>query len=153
VVAELQRSPIVSVHLVEERGIRDVDAALVGLARHRGASLITTDANLAKVAEAVGVSVPQLNRLAVAFRLQFGPGDELPVQLVKEGREHGQAVGYLDDGTMVVVESAREQVGTEVSVVVRNIIQTATGRMVFASLPGSDGEDGGDGRTAGGSVS
>lgn len=140
VVAELQRSPIVAVHLVEERGIRDVDAALVHLARDRGASLITTDANLAKVAEAVGVQVPQLNRLAVAFRLQFGPGDELPVQLIKEGREHGQAVGYLDDGTMVVVESAHPHIGTEVGVVVRNIIQTATGRMVFASLP----EPGGD---------
>lgn len=135
VVAELQRSPTVGVHLVEERGIRDVDAALVHLARDRGASLITTDANLAKVAEAVGVQVPQLNRLAVAFRLQFGPGDQLPVQLVKEGREHGQAVGYLDDGTMVVVEAASDRIGTEVAAVVRNIIQTATGRMVFASLP------------------
>jgi uncharacterized protein YacL len=136
VVSELQRSPTVHVHLVEEAGVNDVDAALVRLARDRGASLITTDHNLAKVAEALSVPVPRLNDLAVAFQLPVGPGDELTVELVKEGREHGQAVGYLDDGTMVVVERARERIGTAVPVVARNVIQTTTGRMVFASLQG-----------------
>lgn len=135
VVAELQRAPTVDVTLVEEAGVHDVDAALVRLARERGAALITTDANLAKVAEALSVPVPQLNALASAFRLQVGPGDELAVQLVKDGREHGQAVGYLDDGTMVVVENARERIGNdETPIVVRNVIQTTTGRMVFATL-------------------
>jgi len=136
VVTELQRAPTVDVHLVEEAMVHDVDAALVRLARERGASLVTTDHNLAKVAEALSVPVPRLNDLAAAFQLPVGPGDELTVELVKEGREHGQAVGYLDDGTMVVVERAKDQIGSAVPVVARNVIQTATGRMVFASLQG-----------------
>jgi uncharacterized protein YacL len=136
-VTELQHAPSVQVHLIEEEGVRDVDAALVRLARDRGAALITADHNLAKVAEALSVPVPHLNELAAAFRLPVGPGDELTVELVKEGREHGQAVGYLEDGTMVVVEQARDQIGSEVPVVARNVIQTTTGRMVFASLSGS----------------
>lgn len=138
-VTELQNAPTVEVHLVEEAGVGDVDAALVRLARDRGATLITTDHNLAKVAEALSVPVPRLNDLAVAFRLPVAPGDEITVDLVKDGREHGQAVGYLEDGTMVVVEAATDRIGSAVPVVVRNVIQTATGRMVFASLPGSEG--------------
>lgn len=134
VVAELQRAPTVNAHLVEEAGVHDVDAALLRLARERGASLITTDHNLAKVAEALSVPVPRLNDLAASFGVPLAPGEELTVQLVKDGREHGQAVGYLDDGTMVVVESAKERIGSEVPIVVRNVIQTTTGRMVFASL-------------------
>jgi len=137
-VAELQRAPNVQVHLVEEAGVRDVDAALVRLARERGAALLTTDHNLAKVAEALSVEVPRLNDLAVAFGQPVGPGDELTVELVKEGREHGQAVGYLEDGTMVVVEAARDRIGSEVPVVARNVIQTATGRMVFASISAAE---------------
>ena len=133
-VGELRRAPSVEVHLVEEDGIADVDATLVRLARDAGASLVTTDANLSKVAQAVGVSVPSLNDLAAAFRLPVGIGDELEVRLVKDGREAGQAVGYLDDGTMVVVESARERIGSEAPIVIRNVIATATGRMVFANL-------------------
>jgi uncharacterized protein YacL len=133
-VGALKRAPTVDLHLVEEDGVFDVDAALVRLARERGASLLTTDHNLAKVAEAVGVRVPRLNDLAAAFSTPVGVGDAFEVQLVKEGREAGQAVGYLDDGTMVVVEAARERVGAEVGVVVRNVIKTATGRMVFANL-------------------
>jgi uncharacterized protein YacL len=138
-VAELQRAPTIQVHLVEEAGVSDVDAALVRLARDRGASLITTDQNLAKVAGALSVPVPRMNDLAAAFRLPVTPGDEITVELVKDGREHGQAVGYLDDGTMVVVEAAKERIGSAVPVVVHNVIQTASGRMVFASLPGVEG--------------
>ena len=104
------------------------------MARERGASLVTTDHNLSKVAEAVGVPVPRLNDLAAAFRLPVGIGDEIDVHLVKPGRESGQAVGYLDDGTMVVVEAARERIGSDTPIVVRNVIKTATGRMVFANL-------------------
>jgi uncharacterized protein YacL len=133
-VAELQRSKAVQVHLVEEDGVFDVDAALVRLARDRGASLITVDHNLAKVAQALSVVVPNLNQLAAAFRTPVGIGDELTVELVKSGREYGQAVGFLDDGTMVVVESAGDRIGAQVPVQVRNVIQTATGRMVFATL-------------------
>jgi uncharacterized protein YacL len=133
-VAELNRAATVDVHLVEEDGISDVDGAILELARDRGASLLTTDANLAKVARAVGVSVPSLNDLAVAFRLPAGIGDVIALELVKKGREHGQAVGHLDDGTMVVVEDASDRIGETAEVVVRNVIKTATGRMIFANL-------------------
>jgi uncharacterized protein YacL len=134
VVVELKRAATVEVHLVDEDGGSDVDAVLVRLARERGASLVTTDHNLSKVAEAVGVPVPRLNDLAVAFRLPVGIGDEIEVRLVKPGREADQAVGYLEDGTMVVVESAGERIGSDTPIVVRNVIKTATGRMVFANL-------------------
>ena len=133
-VGELKEAATIEVHLVEDVGVTDVDAALVRLAKERGASLVTTDHNLSKVAQAVGVAVPSVNDLATAFRLPVGIGDEVGVQLIKEGRESGQAVGYLEDGTMVVVESATEEIGSEVSVVVRNVIKTTTGRMVFANL-------------------
>jgi uncharacterized protein YacL len=134
-VAELQQTATIQVHLIEDRGDGDVDAALVRLARDRSASLITTDHNLSKVAQALSVPVPQLNQLAVAFRLPVSVGDELTIDLVKEGREHGQAVGYLEDGTMVVVEAGKDRIGAQTEVLVRNVIQTTTGRMVFASFP------------------
>lgn len=133
-VGELKRAATIDVHLVEQDGVSDVDATLVRVARDLGASLVTTDHNLSKVAEAVGVPVPRLNDLAAAFRLPVGIGDEIDVRLVKQGRETGQAVGYLDDGTMVVVEAAGERIGTDASIVVRNVIKTTTGRMVFANL-------------------
>lgn len=135
VLVELQRAPTVQFQLVEEAGVMDVDAALVRLARESGASLITVDHNLAKVAEALRVPVAQVNALAAKFRAPYAAGDEVVVRLVKEGREHGQAVGYLDDGTMVVIEQAAERIGSEVEAKVRNVIQTTTGRMIFASLP------------------
>ena len=135
---ELQKSPNVQFQLVEEAGVMDVDAALVRLARERGASLITVDHNMAKVAEALRVPVAQINALASKFRVPYSAGDEISVRLVKEGREHAQAVGYLDDGTMVVVEQADDHIGSQVDVKVKNVILTTTGRMVFASLAGSD---------------
>jgi uncharacterized protein YacL len=136
VLAEIQRAPTVEVTLVEEPGAGDVDAALVRLARERSGVLITVDANLAKVAEAVRVPVRQINALAAAFRVPFAPGDQMTIHLVREGRDHGQAVGYLEDGTMVVVESAGGRIGNDVAVRVTNVIQTSTGRMVFAALAG-----------------
>jgi uncharacterized protein YacL len=126
VLVELQKAPTVQIQLVEEAGVMDVDAALVRLARERGGTLITVDANLAKVAE--------VNALASKVRVPYSAGDEISVRLVKEGREHGQGVGYLDDGTMVVVEKSDEHIGTQVEVRVTNVIQTTTGRMVFAAL-------------------
>src|SRR4249920_2405413 len=134
VLVELQKAPTVQFQLVEEAGVLDVDAALVRLARESGASLITVDHNLAKVAEAVRVPVAQINALASKFRVPYTAGDGIAVRLVKEGREHGQGVGYLDDGTMVVVERADQHIGTSVEIRVTNVIQTTTGRMVFAAL-------------------
>ena len=134
VLVELQKSPLVQIQLVEEAGVVDVDAALVRLARESGASLITVDHNLALVAEALRVPVAQVNALASRFRTPVSAGDETLVRLVREGRDHGQAVGYLDDGTMVVVEDATAAIGSQVRVRVRNVIQTTTGRMIFATL-------------------
>jgi uncharacterized protein YacL len=134
VLVQLQRAPTVQFQLVEEAGVLDVDAALVRLARESGASLVTVDHNLSRVAEALRVPVAQINALAARFRVPYSSGDDVMVQLVKEGREHGQAVGYLDDGTMVVIEEASARIGSEVEARVRNVIQTATGRMIFASL-------------------
>ena len=132
--AKLQKDPHADVALVEEAGIDDVDAALVRLARERGGRLVTADVNLAKVAEAVGVPVRSINALAAAFRIPLTPGEELELKLIKEGREHGQGIGYLEDGTMVVVEEAVTLIGNDVTVKVSNTLQTATGRMVFATL-------------------
>jgi uncharacterized protein YacL len=133
VLVELQKAPTVQFQLVEEAGVIDVDAALVRLARERGAQLVTVDHNMAKVAEALRVPVAQINALASRFRVPYTAGDELSVRVVKEGREHGQAVAYLDDGTMVVVERAAERIGSQVEVRVTNVIQTTTGRMIFAA--------------------
>jgi uncharacterized protein YacL len=133
---ELQKAPTVVFQLVEEAGVIDVDAALVRLARERGAQLITVDHNMAKVAEALRVPVAQINALASRFRVPYTAGDEISVRVVKEGREHGQAVAYLDDGTMVVVEQAAERIGSQVEVRVTNVIQTTTGRMIFAAPTG-----------------
>jgi uncharacterized protein YacL len=141
VLVELQKAPTVQFRLVEEAGVLDVDAALVRLARESGAALITVDHNLAMVAEALRVPVAQINALAATFRAPFQAGDGLAVRLVKEGREHGQAVGYLDDGTMVVVEQAADRVGDEVGATVRNVIKTASGRMIFANLTDEAAED------------
>lgn len=140
ILVELQKAPTVQFQLVEEQGVLDVDAALVRLARERGASLITVDHNLAKIAEALRVPVAQINTLASKFRVPYTAGDEITVRLVKEGREHAQGVGYLDDGTMVVVEKAQEHIGTSVEVKVTNVIQTTTGRMVFAALAESSAD-------------
>jgi uncharacterized protein YacL len=138
VLVQMQKMPTIQFQLVEEAGVLDVDAALVRLARERGATLVTVDHNLAKVAEALRVPVAQINALASRFRVPYSSGDEITVRLVKEGREHGQGVGYLDDGTMVVVERASDQIGSQVDATVRNVIQTATGRMVFAALEGAE---------------
>jgi uncharacterized protein YacL len=138
ILVELQKAPTVQFQLIEEAGVMDVDAALVRLARERGASLVTVDHNLAKVAEALRVPVAQINALASKFRVPYTAGDEITVRLVKEGREHAQAVGYLDDGTMVVVERADGHIGSQVEVKVKNVIQTTTGRMVFAALAGAE---------------
>jgi len=137
VLAEIQRDPTVEVLLVEEEAMGDVDAGLVRLARDRGGAVVTADANLVKVAQALSVPVRSINALAAAFRIPFLPGETLNVRLVREGRDHGQAVGHLEDGTMVVVEEAAAHIGSEVDVRVTNVLQTSTGRMVFASLAGS----------------
>jgi uncharacterized protein YacL len=112
----------------------DVDAGLVRLARDRGGAVVTADANLAKVARALSVPVRSINALAAGLRLPFAAGEHITLKLIREGRDHGQGVGYLEDGTMVVVEQGSPFLGTEVRARVTNVLQTTTGRMVFAAL-------------------
>jgi len=94
--------------------------------------ILTNDYNLNRVAELQGVSVLNINELANAVKAIYLPGEDLEVHVLQEGKEFGQGVGYLDDGTMVVVESGREQIGRTVSVTVTKVLQTAAGRMIFA---------------------
>jgi uncharacterized protein YacL len=134
VVRSLQRNPSVEVVLVDEEDVADVDSALVRLARERGAALVTGDTNLARVAAALDVPARSISQLADVLRTPFLPGEEVTVRLSREGRERGQGVGYLEDGTMVVVEEASDRVGSDVRVTVTNVLQTTSGRMVFARL-------------------
>ncbi|MBX9789613.1 MAG: TRAM domain-containing protein [Pirellulales bacterium] len=108
-----------------------VDLKLVLLAKHLNAKVITGDYNLNKVAQLHDVGVINLNDLANALKPIFLPGEALEVRVVKPGEEPGQGVGYLDDGTMVVIEAGRDQVGRTVRIIVTSVLQTSAGRMVF----------------------
>jgi uncharacterized protein YacL len=111
-----------------------VDAKLVRMARERGAKIVTNDYNLNRVAHVEGVSVLNVNELAGAVKPVVLPGEEMHVTIVRDGKEAHQGVGYLDDGTMVVVENARRLIGEETDVQVTSVLQTVAGRMIFAKL-------------------
>jgi len=113
---------------------RDVDDKLVMLAKRLRCPIITNDYNLNRVAELQGVRVLNINELANAVKALLLPGESLSVAIVQEGKEIGQGVGYLDDGTMVVVEDGKPYIGREAEVIVTKVLQTAAGRMLFARL-------------------
>jgi uncharacterized protein YacL len=113
---------------------REVDDKLVLLAKRLRCPIITTDYNLNRVAELQGVRVLNINELANAVKALFLPGESFLVKIVQEGKEIGQGVGYLDDGTMVVIENGKSFIGSEVEVLVTKVLQTAAGRMLFARL-------------------
>jgi uncharacterized protein YacL len=113
---------------------REVDDKLVLLAKRLHCPIVTTDYNLNRVAELQGVRVLNINELANAVKALFLPGESFLVKIVQEGKEVGQGVGYLDDGTMVVIENGRSFIGSEVEVLVTKVLQTAAGRMLFARL-------------------
>ena len=102
------------------------------MARKLGGRIITNDANLVKIAALRSVQAVNVNDVAVALRPTYVPGDPLTIRLVKPGEEPGQAVGFLDDGTMVIVEGSRDQIGRTVSVSVTSTLQRPAGRLVFA---------------------
>jgi uncharacterized protein YacL len=114
-----------------------VDLKLVSLAKHLQGMLVTNDYNLNKVARLHGVKVVNLNDLANAMKPIFLPGERIEVRVVKGGEEAGQGVGYLDDGTMVVIEGGREHVNEVVSISVTSVLQTSAGRMVFGRYESS----------------
>jgi len=112
--------------------IREVDAKLIQLSKFYGASIFTTDYNLNKVAQLQGVVVLNINDLANALKPVVLPGENMKIRVVKEGKDNKQAVGYLDDGTMVVVEDAKHLMGNVISIVVTTALQTSAGRIIFA---------------------
>ena len=112
--------------------IGEVDSKLVKLAKALRGKVVTNDFNLNKVCELQGVSVLNINDLANAVKPVVLPGEEIVVQVIKDGKEHGQGVAYLDDGTMIVVEGGRDFIGTTMEVLVTSVLQTSAGRMIFA---------------------
>lgn len=124
----------ITLHEEEFPETPEVDAKLVKLAKLLQAKILTVDFNLNRVATIQGIKVLNINELANALKPVVFPGEQMQVKLIKEGKEHNQAIGYLDDGTMVVVEEARRLIGQEVRVVVTSVLQTQAGRMIFTKL-------------------
>jgi len=133
---KMRKDPQIKIQIYENvKGLEDqteVDTKLVKLSQRLGAKIMTNDYNLNKVAELHGVLVLNINELANAVKPIVLPGEEMIVQVVKDGKEAGQGVGYLDDGTMIVVDGGRRFIGQTISVVVTSVLQTAAGRMIFA---------------------
>ena len=122
---------------IEEKNYEDaeeVDVKLLRLARDISGAVLTNDYNLNKVAGVTGVQVLNINELAGALRPVVLPGEEMTVHIVREGKEPGQGIAYLDDGTMVVVENGRRRLGETMEVVVTTVLQTSAGRMIFGRL-------------------
>jgi uncharacterized protein YacL len=136
VLSHLQKDTAVVVRIsdIDVEGVREVDDKLVILARQMRCPILTNDYNLNRIAELQGVTVLNVNELANAVKSVLLPGETLVVNIIQEGKEVGQGVGYLDDGTMVVVEDGRERLHTKTSVMVTKVLQTAAGRMIFARV-------------------
>ena len=134
----LQKDPEISFRItdLDVEGIRAVDEKLVVLAKQLHGQILTNDYNLNRVAELQGVRVLNINELANAVKAVFLPGESLEVNVIQEGKEIGQGVGYLDDGTMVVVEGGKAYIDAVISVMVTKVLQTAAGRMIFARPEG-----------------
>lgn len=124
----------ITIHEDDFPEISDVDAKIVKLAKLLDAKVLTLDFNLNRVAEIQGVAVLNINELANALKPVVYPGEAMEIKLLKEGKEHNQAVGYLDDGTMIVVEDGRRFIGQTVRAEVTSVLQTQAGRMIFAKL-------------------
>jgi uncharacterized protein YacL len=134
VLSKLQEDLTVPIQIsdIDVEGTREVDDKLVILARQLKAPVLTNDYNLNRVAELQGVPVLNVNELANAVKAVLLPGESLEVDIIQEGKEVGQGVGYLDDGTMVVIEDGAEYLNQEIFVIVTKVLQTAAGRMIFA---------------------
>ena len=132
----MQKGDTVEVKVVDDDypDIKEVDAKLIALAREMNAKVVTNDFNLNKVAQLQGVLVLNINQLANALKPMVLPGEVLHLQIMREGKEQGQGVAYLDDGTMVVVENASRHLGQKVEASVTSILQTTAGRMIFSTL-------------------
>ena len=116
--------------------INEVDSKLLKLTQKLDGKVLTNDYNLNKVAEVQGVTVLNINELSNAIKPVVLPGEDMKLTIVKDGKESGQGIAYLDDGTMIVVEGGRKYIGEEIDVTVTSVLQTAAGRMIFAKQKG-----------------
>ncbi len=134
ILAALQKEERLPVEVTDQDfpEIEEVDAKLVALAKSRNAAILTNDFNLNRVAELQGIRVLNVNHLANAVKPAFLPGEELRIRVIQEGKEPGQGVGFLDDGTMIVVENGSRFLDRDLDVTVTRVLQTVAGRMVFA---------------------
>ncbi|HEU19827.1 MAG TPA: TRAM domain-containing protein [Deltaproteobacteria bacterium] len=133
---KIQKSSDIKIDIVDYDfpKLKGVDAKLVALAKKKNGRIITNDFNLNKVAELQGIKILNVNELANALKPVVLPGEMITVRIIKEGKEPGQGVAYLEDGTMVVVDSASRNLGQTVQVVVTSVLQTTAGRMIFSNL-------------------
>jgi uncharacterized protein YacL len=136
----MQKDPSVHLEVVDDEVTPEVeiDAHLVRTAKRKGWGIMTNDFNLNRIARLEGVTVLNLNELAQAMRPVAIPGEEIVVTVAREGKEPGQGVGSLDDGTMVVIQNGRRLVNQTITAVVTSVIQTSAGRMIFAEPAGMD---------------
>lgn len=134
ILKQMQKEPYITVEIITQDfdDIQEVDSKLVKLAQIMDARVVTNDYNLNKVAELQGVKVLNINELANSVKPVVLPGEEMNVKVIKEGKEDGQGVAYLDDGTMIVVDEGIKYMNQKISVLVTSILQTAAGRMIFA---------------------
>jgi uncharacterized protein YacL len=134
ILADLQESKTIPVRIsdIDVEGTREVDSKLVILARQLSCPILTNDYNLNRVADIQGVSVLNINELANSVKAVLLPGEQVEVKIIQEGKERGQGVGYLSDGTMVVVEDGKDYMNKDISSTVTKVLQTAAGRMIFA---------------------
>ncbi len=141
ILGRLQKDPETTIEIseIDVEGVREVDSKLVKLAREMGCAIMTNDYNLNSVAKLQGVKVLNVNELANAVKVVVLPGEPLTVRIIQEGKEIGQGVGYLDDGTMVVVEDGRRHIDQDIEVLVTRVLQTVAGRMIFAQLESKGG--------------
>jgi uncharacterized protein YacL len=142
VLADLQKLPNILVRIsdIDAEGVREVDDKLVVLARQLKCPILTNDYNLNRVAELQGVTILNINELANAVKSVVLPSEHLTLNIFQEGKEFGQGVGYMDDGTMVVVENGHDYIGEYKEVIVTKVLQTAAGRMVFARVEEDNGK-------------
>ncbi|MBO5992653.1 MAG: PIN/TRAM domain-containing protein [Acidaminococcaceae bacterium] len=126
---------VIIVNDLEYEAIQDVDSKLIALAKDTGSIIVTNDFNLNKVASIQGIRVLNINDLANAVKPVVIPGEEMTAYLLREGKESGQAIAYLQDGTMIVVEGGRKYIGNKIRIAVTSVLQTSAGRMIFAKVP------------------
>jgi uncharacterized protein YacL len=138
VLNRMQRGAGINIEIMDQDfpKLKGVDAKLVALAKKLNAKIVTNDFNLNKVAELQGIKILNVNELANALKPVVLPGETMAVKIIKEGKEPGQGVAYLDDGTMIIVDHAQKHQGVNVEVLVTSVLQTTAGRMIFSELKG-----------------